>query len=67
MKCSICLGEIEVGPGGWRDGHNAEPVTPGRCCGYCNGAIVVPARLAAAFGIPVVPVVTVVDSEPAKE
>ena len=40
MKCSICnyndIGEY---------GHNAQPVNNGRCCGYCNGAFVMPKRL----------------------
>ena len=45
MQCSICLGEIEIGPGGWSEGHNAHPVTDGRCCGECNSMVVLPARL----------------------
>jgi hypothetical protein len=47
MQCSICLGEIEVGSGGWSEGHNAAPVNDGRCCGDCNRMIVIPARFAA--------------------
>jgi hypothetical protein len=49
MKCSICLSEIEVGPGGWSEGHNAAPITEGRCCGECNDTVVIPARLAVLF------------------
>lgn len=45
MKCSICFKEIEVEPHGWNQGNNAEPVNNGRCCNYCNYAVVIPARL----------------------
>lgn len=48
MKCSICFGEIEV-VGTWAEGHNAEPVNNGRCCGVCNDAVVIPARLRLMF------------------
>jgi hypothetical protein len=37
--CSICHEEYED----W--GNNAWPVNDGRCCGYCNGAVVIPTRL----------------------
>lgn len=40
QTCRICGGEFE----GW--GHNAEPVTEGRCCGRCNYNVVLPARIA---------------------
>ena len=26
-------------------GHNAEPAASGRCCGDCNGTVVVPFRI----------------------
>jgi hypothetical protein len=45
MKCSICNLEIDVGPGDWAYGHNAEPVNDGRCCSQCNAVVVVPARM----------------------
>jgi len=51
VKCSICSGFIEpqrhpvTNEVYWTDGHNAEPVTDGRCCDACNGHIVLPARL----------------------
>ena len=51
MQCSICLDEIEVGPGGWSEGHNAQPVAEGRCCRVCNDTIVIPARLSMVFGV----------------
>lgn len=40
-RCCICCGEI----GGDGHGHNASPVMDGRCCGTCNGTIVVPTRI----------------------
>ena len=51
MKCSLCDGEIEPHPTPegvvfWRQGHNAQPVNDGRCCGSCNSLVVIPARLA---------------------
>jgi|TARA_R100001460_G_scaffold7883_4_gene19845 putative lipase involved disintegration of autophagic bodies len=50
MECSICEKEIEVqktdsGEVIWDQGHNAEPVNDGRCCGDCNVNAVIPARL----------------------
>jgi hypothetical protein len=36
--CSICHEEY-VGCG-----NNAWPVNDGRCCGYCNGSVVIPTR-----------------------
>ena len=43
-KCKICKGNIEV-INGYRDGHNALPVTKGRCCSDCNSSVVFKARL----------------------
>ena len=43
-KCKICKGNIEI-IHGYRDGHNAQPVTKGRCCGDCNSTVVIKARL----------------------
>jgi len=37
--CSICSGELDT-----KFGHNAEPVTKGRCCSRCNNTIVIPCR-----------------------
>tara|TARA_Y100001938_G_scaffold135396_1_gene196986 strand:+ start:621 stop:809 length:189 start_codon:yes stop_codon:yes gene_type:complete len=50
MKCSLCDGEIEKfrSPDGvvyWDEGHNAEPLSNGRCCGICNTTKVIPARI----------------------
>lgn len=45
MQCSICGKEIPVGPGGWSQGNNAEPINSGRCCNECNYRVVIPARL----------------------
>lgn len=50
MKCSICHLEIEIGPGDWAHGHNAQPVNDGRCCSQCNATVVVPARMNLVFG-----------------
>ena len=43
-KCKICKGNIEI-VNGYRDGHNANPVAKGRCCGDCNSTVVIKARL----------------------
>lgn len=48
MTCSICKGEIPAVLG-WTEGHNAEPINDGRCCGDCNAAVVIPARLVEMF------------------
>jgi hypothetical protein len=42
LKCSICGGDIDVGPSGWDRGHNAEPINNGRCCTDCNTTVVIP-------------------------
>jgi hypothetical protein len=44
MKCSICGMEIPK-KGTWTQGNNAEPINSGRCCDYCNLAVVLPARV----------------------
>ena len=44
MNCSICKDEIEVEVNGWYHGHNAKPVTEGRCCSVCNMEVVMPTR-----------------------
>lgn len=46
--CSIC--QEPIPPEGppehpWVDGHNAEPINAGRCCGHCNATVVLPARI----------------------
>jgi hypothetical protein len=43
--CSICGGPIDV-QGTWTKGHNAKPVTAGRCCTECNITVVIPQRIA---------------------
>ena len=47
MDCSICGKPIEKEASGWDGGHNADPLTEGRCCGTCNDTKVLPARLEA--------------------
>jgi hypothetical protein len=42
--CCICHKEIDV-RGTWTKGHNAEPVTEGRCCTECNSNVVLPVRM----------------------
>jgi len=53
MKCSICGNKIETEQTGpysfWSDGHNAQPVNDGRCCGSCNELVVIPRRLNDSF------------------
>lgn len=54
MKCSICNYEIEkkymTNIDGeevmyWDNGHNAQPITDGRCCDICNDMVVLPIRM----------------------
>ena len=44
MKCCLCHQEIEVEANGWANGHNAQPLAEGRCCGDCNVIRVLPTR-----------------------
>jgi len=46
MKCSICTSEIDVQANGYEGGHNAFPISNGRCCTICNDNVVVPMRMA---------------------
>lgn len=46
MKCSICTSEIDVQANGYKEGHNALPISNGRCCTICNDNVVVPMRMA---------------------
>jgi len=46
MKCSICNNDIDVQSNGWKEGHNALPLSNGRCCTLCNDTEVVPMRMA---------------------
>ena len=39
MMCSICNEDFE----GF--GNNAEPINDGRCCDFCNTAVVIPTRI----------------------
>ena len=41
----ICGDEIPTQLSGWSEGHNADPVSEGRCCDLCNDVKVLPARL----------------------
>tara|TARA_R100001126_G_C4777889_1_gene125666 strand:- start:28 stop:282 length:255 start_codon:yes stop_codon:yes gene_type:complete len=43
--CDICGEPIYPELSGWTEGHNAEPVTEGRCCEICNHTKVIPARI----------------------
>ena len=46
MECKICGKEILMDADGkWDGGHNAEPITEGRCCEKCNDTVVIPMRL----------------------
>jgi len=45
MLCCICNEEIEVHANGWTEGHNAQPVTEGRCCDVCHTTHVIYARI----------------------
>jgi len=50
LQCDLCTGPIEIhrdptGNAYWNKGHNAEPLTEGRCCDICNATKVIPARL----------------------
>lgn len=47
MKCVLCEEKVDVQDNGWDKGHNANPVSEGRCCTDCNYTVVVPARLVA--------------------
>ncbi len=46
MKCSICTSEIDVQANGYKEGHNAFPISNGRCCTKCNDTEVIPMRMA---------------------
>ena len=58
MNCSICDNEIdfqyhpETGEVMWREGHNAQPLTNGRCFTECNETKVIPTRIAMFFQRP---------------
>ena len=46
MKCDLCKGEIDkhYTPEGkmfWDKGHNAQPLSDGRCCDDCNNKVIV--------------------------
>jgi len=49
--CSLCPGvidwQIEPGTGRvyWKEGHNAWPLSDGKCCSMCNELRVIPARI----------------------
>lgn len=52
LRCSICDEPIEREiVTGWALGHNAEPVKVGRCCGFCNDAVVIPTRIARIYAV----------------
>ncbi len=49
-QCSICKGGIdhltrEDGTVYWKEGHNAWPITDGKCCSWCNHTKVIPTRM----------------------
>ena len=46
MKCAICKGEIGMQDNGYTEGHNAMPLSKGRCCTKCNDTEVMPMRMA---------------------
>lgn len=47
-ECSICLAPVHEhshnGEVYWSGGHNAQPITDGRCCDSCNTYIVLVQR-----------------------
>ena len=47
--CVLCRDALDVlyknGIAIWTDGNNAEPMSSGRCCNYCNDTKVIPARI----------------------
>jgi len=51
-RCCLCGGLIDKQKNPltrqvfWDDGHNAEPLSSGRCCSICNDTKVIPARIA---------------------
>lgn len=51
LDCSLCDGKIELqrdpstGEVSWKEGHNADPLSEGRCCDTCNITKVIPARI----------------------
>jgi hypothetical protein len=50
-QCDLCVGYIDLLRNAedeviWNAGHNAAPLSEGRCCTSCNDLHVVPARLA---------------------
>ena len=45
MECVLCKGKIAVEPSGWDGGYNAEPLSNGRCCLFCDTTLVIEARL----------------------
>ena len=46
MNCSICKNPIEVQANGYEGGHNAFPLSDGKCCTHCNDTEVIPMRMA---------------------
>ena len=46
MKCSICTSQIDIQANGFEGGHNAFPLSNGRCCTRCNDNEVIPMRIA---------------------
>jgi hypothetical protein len=49
--CSIC-GASYIG-----FGHNAAPITNGRCCDICNDTVVIPTRIHEAMGGDIEPII----------
>ena len=45
LNCIICKKIIETELSGYSEGHNAEPITSGRCCAVCDDIYVIPARI----------------------
>mgnify|MGYP001162371217 FL=1 len=51
QDCTLCPGIIDLkidkesGEVIWADGHNAWPLSEGRCCSMCNELRVIPARI----------------------
>lgn len=49
--CTLCDNKIDAqidpktGKAYWLKGHNAQPLSEGRCCTTCNTTKVIPARM----------------------
>jgi len=69
-ECSICTAPIDVQgtkSGTWYAGHSSWPVNEGRCCTWCNNAVVIPFRVALMADIKIAKEMTNEDGSVKKE